>query len=138
MAKPGLLLVSIDPSSRWDDVYNSSSLALNAIPSAVSKLVLQAKDDPDPEKPYRHQIMFPLQNVSAISIPETVQKLSGLSAADVDFVLEVWNLELDNTSQISTILSYICVLARKLETLTLILPGMKSIDRHLQLNCHRE
>lgn len=80
MAKPGLLLVSIDPSSGWDDAYNSSSLALNAIPSAVSKLVLQAKDDPDPEKPYRYQIMFPLQNVSAISIPETVQKLSGLSA----------------------------------------------------------
>lgn len=80
MAKPGLLLVSIDPSSRWDDVCKSSLLALNAIPSAVSKLVLQANDDPDPEKPYRYQIMFPLQNVSAISIAETVQKLNGLSA----------------------------------------------------------
>jgi hypothetical protein len=58
MAKYGLLSIQIEPRDRWEEIRNSSLFAVNAIPSASSKLVLEVTEVSKPEGNYQYEILF--------------------------------------------------------------------------------
>lgn len=80
MAKSGLLSIQIDSPDKWEEVRNSSLFAVDAIPSASSKLVLMATDDSKPENHYRYEILFQLEDVSKVDISQLNEALDALPA----------------------------------------------------------
>ncbi|KAJ5135889.1 hypothetical protein N7448_004443 [Penicillium atrosanguineum] len=86
MAKPGLLSIQIDPHHKWEEIRISSLFAMDAVPSASSKLVLLATDVYTPEKHYQYELLFQLEDVSKVDISQLNQALNALPAL-VDLAL---------------------------------------------------
>lgn len=80
MAKAGLLSIQIEPRDKWEEVRDSSLFAVDAIPSASSKLVLMATDVSKPEKYYQYELQFQLEDISKVDLFKLNAALNELPA----------------------------------------------------------